>query len=188
MALNPKQQRFIEEYFKDFNATAAYYRAGYKAKKDVTAATCASEILRNPQVSRAIEEEMAKVSARTGINAERILREYGRLAFANLRDLIDWGPSGITLKRSDSLSEDDAASVAEISETEFKGKRTLTIKLHGKQAALDALAKHMGLMEQKDEDEDISSVVDEFDKALDATADEVWVEDPDGEAPTPATQ
>jgi ABC-type uncharacterized transport system auxiliary subunit len=46
----------------------------------------------------------------------------------------------------------------------------------------------MGLMEQKDEDEDISSVVDEFDKALDATADEVWVEDPDGEAPTPATQ
>ena len=53
-----KQQRFVEEYLIDLNATQAAIRAGYSEK---TAQEIGSENLSKPMVVKAIEAAQAKV-------------------------------------------------------------------------------------------------------------------------------
>ena len=59
--LSEKQQRFVEEYLRDRNASAAYLRAGYSAKNDNTAAACSSRLLRDAKVAAAIEARLQPV-------------------------------------------------------------------------------------------------------------------------------
>ena len=66
--LTPKQQRFVEEYLVDLNASAAYRRAGYAAKGN-SAEVNAVRLLRNAQVAAAIETAKADRSEETRITA-----------------------------------------------------------------------------------------------------------------------
>jgi hypothetical protein len=75
-----------------------------------------------------------------------VLKQYARIAFANPRRLTRWGPEGLALLPSDGLSEDDAAAVAWVSTGGHKGKHAQRIRMHDKQRALDALARHLGLL------------------------------------------
>ena len=68
--LNNRQQRFVDEYMVDFNATQAAIRAGYSVK---TAGKIGSENLKKPDISRAVEKRRAELSRRTGISVERVL-------------------------------------------------------------------------------------------------------------------
>lgn len=73
--LSPKQQRFVDEYLVDSNATQAAIRAGYSAK---TAEQQGSRLLRNVQVAAAIEERGAKLAKKVGTTAERVRRGLWR--------------------------------------------------------------------------------------------------------------
>ena len=64
MSLNPKQQRFVEEYLVDLNGTQAAIRAGYSPK---TAEVQASRLLSNAKVQQAVAEGRARLSQSTGI-------------------------------------------------------------------------------------------------------------------------
>lgn len=86
--MTPKQQRFVEEYLIDLNATAAYRRAGYAAKGNA-AEVNAARLLRNAQVQAAIVEAKAARSEETGINAAWVLKRLAEEAFADLADLYD---------------------------------------------------------------------------------------------------
>ena len=86
--MTPKQQRFVEEYLIDLNATAAYRRAGYAAKGNA-AEVNAARLLRNAQVQAAIVEAKAARSEETGINATWVLKRLAEEAFADLADLYD---------------------------------------------------------------------------------------------------
>jgi phage terminase small subunit len=81
--VTPKQQRFVQEYLNDLNATAAYQRAGYKARGNA-AEVNASRLLRNAQVKAAITKAQAERAARTGITSDRVLGELELLAFSDL--------------------------------------------------------------------------------------------------------
>ena len=67
MKLNPKQQRFCEEYLIDLNATQAAIRAGYSKK---TARTIASKLLTNIDIEGYIVTLRAEIQAKTGITVE----------------------------------------------------------------------------------------------------------------------
>jgi phage terminase small subunit len=85
-ALNPKQQRFVEEYLVDLNATQAAIRSGYSRK---TAESQGSRLLSNAKVKAAVEEGRAKQSRRTEINADWLLRRLAEEAEADFADLYD---------------------------------------------------------------------------------------------------
>lgn len=68
--LTPKQQRFVEEYLIDLNATQSAIRAGYSEK---TASEQGSRMLGNVKVQEAIQEAQKKLSERTGITQEYVL-------------------------------------------------------------------------------------------------------------------
>ena len=72
VSLNFKQQRFVDEYLVDCNATQAATRAGYSAK---TAYSQGERLLRHAEVAHAIETRRAKLGAKLEIDAEMILRE-----------------------------------------------------------------------------------------------------------------
>ena len=67
--LTPKQQRFVEEYLVDLNATQAAVRAGYSEKG---ASVTGSQLLANPKVSQAIAEARKKLSEKTSLSAEYV--------------------------------------------------------------------------------------------------------------------
>jgi phage terminase small subunit len=62
MALNDKQQRFVDEYLKDLNATQAAIRAGYSAK---TAYAIAEKLLRKAEIQQAVQDAKKARSKRT---------------------------------------------------------------------------------------------------------------------------
>ncbi len=70
--LTPKQQRFIDEYLIDLNATQAAIRAGYSSR---TARAIACENLAKPDIQEAIAEAKRERSEATKIDSDWVLRE-----------------------------------------------------------------------------------------------------------------
>ena len=85
--LTAKQQRFVEEYLIDLNATQAAIRAGYSPK---TANEQGARLLANASVQEAIAKAMAERSRRTGISQDRVIQELARIAFVNPKNIIDF--------------------------------------------------------------------------------------------------
>ena len=140
--MTPQQRLFVDEYLVDLHATQAAIRAGYSPR---TAGQIGHRLTRHPSVSAAIAVAMAQRSRRTGISADRVLRELARIAFADIRDTVTWGPAGIALVDSADLDPDVAAAVAEVSETVAGQARTKRVKLADKLSALRLLAAHTGV-------------------------------------------
>ena len=104
--LTLKQQRFVEEYLVDFNATQAAIRAGYS---EYTAYSIGCENLTKPNIQEFIQEEMNKRSKKTGITAEKILEELSKIAFFDIRKLYNEDGS---LKPVTELDDETARVVA----------------------------------------------------------------------------
>lgn len=147
MALRPKHERFVAEYLVDLNATQAAIRAGYSPH---TANEQASRLLANASIRDAVEVRNRKALASLEVSAERVLQEYARLAFSDMRHFASVSSGGVDLKDSSEWSDDDAAAVAELGETTSKEGGSVRFKLHSKTAALDALAKHLRLLGDTD--------------------------------------
>lgn len=93
-SLNARQQRFVDQYLIDLNATQAAIRAGYSAR---TAEQQGPRLLGNVGVLRAIasgKEARAKV---TGITAERVLAELEAMAFSDHTHYIVDDDGGLAL-------------------------------------------------------------------------------------------
>jgi phage terminase small subunit len=72
MKLTPKQQRFIEEYMVDLNATQACIRAGYSKK---TATVIGAENLTKPYIKAEVERLRAEQSKKLEITKEGLLQD-----------------------------------------------------------------------------------------------------------------
>lgn len=82
--LTPKQQRFVEEYLIDLNATQAAIRAGYSVK---TANEQGNRLLANVSVQNAISQAMQARSERTNITADGVLKMWYDMATVDYNDL-----------------------------------------------------------------------------------------------------
>lgn len=151
VALNQRQAAFVREYLVDLNATAAAIRAGYSEK---TARAIGCENLTKPDIQAAIQEEMAKRAQRTEITADKVLKEFAKLAFFDPRNLFDdkGNPKDIT-----ELDDDTAAALAgldvvqEVDPDSGITSYTKRYKLASKQAALDSLGRHLGMFLDRSE-------------------------------------
>jgi phage terminase small subunit len=154
--LKPRQARFAAEYLIDLNATQAAIRAGYSAKHaDVTG----PRLLGNVGIAAAIAAGQADRGKRTGITADRVLAEYGKIAFANMGDYMRPGPGGDPVLDFSGLTQDQKAALAEVtvdSYLEGGGEDARTVKrvrfkLGDKLHALDSVAKHLGMFKEQHE-------------------------------------
>lgn len=147
--LTHKQQRFVDEYLKDKNATQAYIRAGYKAKNDNSAAVLAHTLLKNAKVRDEIDSQLQRLSEECGVDLQRTLLEVGRVALFDPRKLFndDGSPKAIH-----ELDDDTAAAIAGVEVVQLGGDDAPAIikkyKLTDKNAALEKLMKHFGAYEK----------------------------------------
>jgi len=78
--LTPKQERFVEEYIVDLNATQAAIRAGYSPK---TAEQQGYQLLQNTSVQAGIQQAMDERSKRTDVDADYVVTELRKVVEAD---------------------------------------------------------------------------------------------------------
>lgn len=144
--LNPRQARFVDEYLVDLNATQAAIRSGYSKK---TAAQIGERLLRKVEIQQALSGRMKARETRTEITQDKVLAELARIAFGNKRALMKWGPDGVTLVDSETITDEDAAMVSEVSESVTEAGGTIKLKTHDKVKALELIGKHLGMFGDK---------------------------------------
>ena len=144
--LTHKQQRFIEEYLIDLNATQAAIRAGYSPN---AAAEIASENLTKPNIQAEVSKAIAERSKRTGINADRVLQELAKVGFVNITDVINMDAA--TIKGES--NRDDTAAIQSIKvktiPTDEGDIVEREVRLNDKMKALELMGRHLGLFNDK---------------------------------------
>jgi phage terminase small subunit len=141
-ALTERQRAFVREYLTGVNATEAARRAGYSPG---SASRIAYALLRHPQVAALIEQGNERRAEKRRITADRVVEELGRMAFANIRDYVDWNSEGVKLRDKSLLDPEETAAIADIEPKGANGQLT-RLKLYDKLAALNALARHLGMI------------------------------------------
>lgn len=144
--LTEKQQRFVDEYLIDLNATQAAIRAGYSVKY---ADREGHKLVENSRVLEAIEKALAERSRRTGINQDRVIQELAKIAFVNIKNVVN--------NDCEILSDADEADLAAIESVKVKTIPTKSgevgiereVKLYSKLKALEMLGKHLGMWNDK---------------------------------------
>lgn len=143
--LTDKQQRFVDEYLIDLNATQAAIRAGYSVK---TANEQGSQNLAKLSIQQAIAERMAERSRRTGVNQDRVVLELAKIAFVKMTDIVD---SEGNIKGD--AAEDDLACIESVkykhSNTDTGYSEEREVKIASKLKALELLGKHLGMWNDK---------------------------------------
>lgn len=157
MALTAKQQRFVEEYLIDLNATQAAIRVGYSKK---TADQQASRLLTNVKVREYLTQRQADRANRTEITQDMVLKELAKIGFSDIRKIVRWGETqvrmvdgeddgpedmvpyhGLALIDSAEVDDSTAAAIAEVSQS----RDGLKVKLHDKKGALVDIGRHLGM-------------------------------------------
>lgn len=82
MPLTAKQQAFIDEYLKTWNATEAASRAGYSSR---TASAIGHENLSKPEIADVIKERLTEMK----MSADEVLTRTADIARGNLSEWID---------------------------------------------------------------------------------------------------
>jgi phage terminase small subunit len=144
--LTAKQQRFVEEYLVDLNATQAAIRAGYSKNN---ADKIGSQQLGKTRVRESIDKALNARSKRTEITADMVIAELARVGFSNMSNYARWNEYGVLLTDSDKLTDDAARCVSEVSQTVTAEGGTVKFKLHDKVAALEKLGRHLGIFTDK---------------------------------------
>ena len=129
--LTPKQQRFVEEYLIDLNATQAAIRAGYSEK---TAAVIGAENLIKPNIAKAIEEAQSKRAERTEITQDYVLSNIQKVIERCMQQEVVQARDGSPLLVQG--PEGDLACLFEFKET-------------GALRGLELLGKHLGMFKDK---------------------------------------
>lgn len=140
--LTAKQQRFVDEYLIDLNATQAAIRAGYSEK---TAFSIGTENLRKPLIQKAIQQRKQAREQRTEITQDRVIQELAAIGFARSTDYARIVPGGgVDFVSTDDLTESQKAAVVSIKETQ----NGTEIRLADKLKALELIGKHLGMFDR----------------------------------------
>lgn len=125
--LTPKQERFVEEYLVDLNATAAAIRAGYSRNR---ASEIGWQLLQKTTVLQAIQTAQADNSARTAITQEYVL--------ANLKEIVErcMQRAPVTTARGGQVLDKN-------------GNAVWKFDARGANKALELLGRHLGMFEDK---------------------------------------
>lgn len=150
--LTPKQDAFCRKYIETGNASEAY-RQSYDAgdMKPATINRNAKALLDNSKIAARLAELTANLQKKHEITVDRVLKEYGRLAFLDIRKAFDEIGN---LKPITELDDETAAAVAglefeDVYDGTGRDRKKVGVlrklKLSDKKGALDSLARHLGM-------------------------------------------
>lgn len=194
--LNARQRKFVTEYLKDYNATAAYVRAGYSEK---TANASAHKLLVHAGIQAALANKTSKAEKKAEVTRAEVLATYTQIARANVTDVLTFGvrdnaelaelhrvlkgmsatPDGVLdalqkAIRSQSFvtlknSDDLPPEIkAAIAEVSQGKDGTVRVKFHSKTDALAKIGQHFGMFKEIVKHEGEVAVTSAFDTVHEA--------------------
>ncbi len=159
---NPRHERFAQELAKGKTATQAYIEAGYEPNRHN-----AARLNTNEHIADRVQEILKAGAARAEVTVERVVREWARIGFSDIRNAVNWHAlttelaeededgtpktqtvNEVALVGSDEIDFDTARAIAEISQTK---EGALKVKFHDKKGALDSIARHLGMFVDRSE-------------------------------------
>lgn len=149
--LNNKQKIFVEEWIKTGNATKSAIAAGYNNGNYAACTVEGARLLASAKIKKYVDLINRYAVMRAGITPERILREQSKMAFWQVKDLLE--DDGTPKKVSD-INDDTAAAVLGIEVRTVRcpdGEYATVTKYNmaDKRAALNDLAKAIGMVTDK---------------------------------------
>jgi phage terminase small subunit len=161
--LTAKQVLFVAEYLTDFNATRAAMAVGYSKK---TARQIGYENLTKPCIQAEIKRQTAIVTESLGINSQRVLLEYLKIAFADITNYVDFGQKEVQVMGAfgpiyEGEGEKKKPVMKIINYVDFKesgsidgtlisevkqGRDGVSIKFHDKMKSLEKLEKYLDIL------------------------------------------
>lgn len=144
--LNEKQKRFVEEYLIDMNGARAARAAGYS---ESAARETASRLLKTPEVAEAVRKARASLSERTEITQDWVLQRWAAIADVDKRAFFD---DAGRLRPVSEWTREMALAVDGLDVTETEGEiavKVSKLKLSSSKAALDSIARHLGMFKDK---------------------------------------
>lgn len=151
-ALTPKQQRFVEEYLLDLNASKAAARAGFSP---ASAPKIGWQLLEKTRIKAAIQAALDARSLRTQTTADEVVRELRILAFSDVTHYAVNGDGKVVLARRAPFWAKRALSSVKQKKRATRRRGTddledveyeTEIKLWNKPEALKLLAQHLGIL------------------------------------------
>lgn len=159
--MTEQRQRFADRYFETLNATQSAIYAGYSEQ---SAKSQASQLLDEDEVQEYLQKLREEYQIKSGINKQRILEEYAKIAFSDIRELYAGDNQLLDVRQID---DSTAGAVMAVEVDEMKNGLGMTIgytkkvKLYNKIQALQDLGKHLGIFE-KDNSQKAASMVTIF--------------------------
>ncbi len=149
--LNRRQIRFIKEYMKDHNASAAARRAGYKGQANVVG----PRLLANVSVAAELDKQCEELFAKIDVTDQMILDEVRKLGFFNAKRCFDANGNPLEIHEMD---DDTAAAIAGFEfvtlydgsgEQKHAFGQLRKFKIADKRGALELLGRHRKLWTDK---------------------------------------
>lgn len=163
--INDKQDAFCREYIVDFNGTKSAIRAGYSKK---TAGAMAGRLLSLVKIQERIREYTSQREQRTNVTADRVVQQLARIAFMDIKDVVDWGqedvkyltytetkPDGEKIehyrneKRVFIRPKDPSEIDGTLVQTIKLGKYGFEVSIPDRMRAFEMLAKHLGVFDDR---------------------------------------
>jgi phage terminase small subunit len=153
--LTIKQEKFVQGLFAGLSQREAYKQAfNCENMKDETIDVKASELASRDKIRVRLDELKNELKSRNMITAERVIAEYAKLAFFDPRKLFntDGTPKDITELDDDTAAALAGLDVQDVYEGYGEDRRfigyTKKYKLSDKRAALDSIAKCLGMFKE----------------------------------------
>ena len=129
-----RQERFVLEYLKDQNASAAAARAGYTAQN---MASQGNELMSNPAVRERVRREMQDLLAELRVSALELMKQRARAAFFRCDRLFREGWEPLTLQELD----EETLKALEVTTVLRKSGLVTRVKQPDRDKALRALER-----------------------------------------------
>lgn len=136
--LTDKQQVFINEYLKCWNATEAAVKAGYSTK---SARQIGAENLSKPYLAEEIQHRISEMK----MSADEAITSLADIARGSISDFIVI-QAGLPVIDFDKAERNGKLHL--LKKITY-GKGTISFEMYDKQAALNTIAKHHGLLNEK---------------------------------------
>lgn len=163
--LTPKQQRFVEEYLIDLNATQAAIRSGYSEK---TARQIGEQNLSKLDIQKAIQEALQERKERVQIDADYVLKRLVEIDQMDVLDIMDDQMKILPLRDWPKIWRQYISNIENLELTDAEGVFK-KIKWPDKVKNLELLGKHVSVGAFKDKIEHSGKIAisDISDDALD---------------------
>ena len=149
-ALNGFEEHFAQNYIIDFCGARAARAAGSTADRPDQVAYA---LLRRIEVRSRVDALIRERRERLHLSQDRAVLALAELAFADPRNIADWGDDGLTLKESASLDPEYARTIKSVRRVKKLGatnEDTTEFVMHDKLKALELLGKHLGMWRDDD--------------------------------------